>query len=382
MQKIGRKLVEIMAKTPKGTVAITADKSRLRLRWQVESKRYTLYLGIPDNPQNRKFAQAKAISIELDINSGNFDGSLAKYREKVSTKLKAESEPKKEPSPSAILQQYTEHCKHLDPRTIQKYSALVNHLRTFESEKQELIPQKFIEYLKQFQQPRTIRDRLAILKAAWKWAIKENLVPSNIWDEINAKFIKTGTKQPPKPFSKQEIGAILEGFENHKDYCFYYNYVRFLFLTGFRTGEAVGLRWRHIADNFSHIWVGEIITNGQQKPAKNHKDRIFPCNQELGEFLSSIKPAIFSANDLIFVSPKGKPINANNFCRRAWRTILTEAGIPFRKPYNTRHTFVSHCLVAGMHPLQVAPITGHDVQVLYKNYAGNVSGKAEVPRLT
>lgn len=371
-----------MSKTPAGNVAITADKGRLRLRWQTGGKRYTLYLGITDTPQNRKLAQTKAISIELDIRSGNFDNSLTKYKERSPNSKSHQAVEVKAKRSSEILQEYTAHCKHLDPRTVQKYTALVNHLQTFESTVLQVEPQEFIEYLKNFQKPRTIRDRLAILKAAWKWGVKENFASKNIWDEISPRLIKPGTKQPPKPFSKQEIAAILDGFRNHKNYYFYYNYVRFLFLTGFRTGEAVGLRWRHIADDFSHIWVGEIITNGQQKPTKNHKDRIFPCNQDLQDFLKSIKPTDCNTNNLIFASPKGRPINANNFCRRAWKTILTEANIPFRKPYNTRHTFVSHCLVAGMHPLQVAPITGHDVQVLYKNYAGNVSGKVEVPKLT
>ena len=371
------KLVEIMPKKPKGTVAITVDKGRLRLRWQAEGKRYTLYLGILDTPENRKLAQAKAISIELDVNSGNFDKSLNKY--KSTTKRTVEKPIEIRYSANEILQAYTEQCKHLDPRTIEKYKALCNHLLAFELKHQEIEPQKFIEYLKTYQKARTIRDRLAILKATWRLATSKQLTQKNIWLAIDAKSIKTGTKQPPKPFSKEEINAILKGFKESEKYSFYYNYVRFLFLTGFRTGEAVGLRWRHIADDYSYIWVGEIITNGQQKPAKNHKDRIFPCNQELKEFLLSIKPDNSTANDLIFTSPKGQPINANNFCRRAWRTILTAAGIPFRKPYNTRHTFVSHCLISGMHPLEVAPITGHDVQVLYKNYAGNVTGKAEVP---
>jgi integrase len=368
-----------MPKTPKGSVAITSDKDRLRLRWQANGKRYALYLGIADTPANRKFAQAKAISIELDIRSGNFDTTLAKYK---AQKIQANPKPDiKKIFASEILQAYTaEQSKHLDPRTIEKYNALTNHLRAFEDSNEEIEPQKFIEYLRNFQKPRTIRDRLAILKAAWRWATDKKLTHKNIWLTIEAKSIRTGTKQPPKPFSKEEINAILKGFKESEKYSCYYNYVRFLFLTGFRTGEAVGLRWRHIADDYSHIWVGEIISGGLQKPTKNHKDRIFPCNQELKEFLSSIKPDSSTDNDLIFSSPKGRPINANNFCRRVWRVILTEANIAFRKPYNTRHTFVSHCLTAGMHPLQVAPITGHDVQVLYKNYAGNVSGKAEVPK--
>ena len=42
-------------------------------------------------------------------------------------------------------------------------------------------------------------------------------------------------------------------------------------------------------------------------------------------------------------------------------------------PTCTRHTFISHALASGMNPMEVAQITGHDLQTLYDNYAGYVN---------
>jgi integrase len=39
------------------------------------------------------------------------------------------------------------------------------------------------------------------------------------------------------------------------------------------------------------------------------------------------------------------------------------------------------CLEAGMNPVVVASITGHDVQTLYRNYAGCVVSRPSVPEL-
>jgi hypothetical protein len=48
--------------------------------WSWQSRRFFLYIGLPDTKPNRKAANIKAETIELDMTSGNFDQSLAKYK--------------------------------------------------------------------------------------------------------------------------------------------------------------------------------------------------------------------------------------------------------------------------------------------------------------
>jgi integrase len=55
--------------------------------------------------------------------------------------------------------------------------------------------------------------------------------------------------------------------------------------------------------------------------------------------------------------------------------------VTYRKPYLTRSTFVSHCLQARMPPAVVAEITGHDVKTLYRDYAGCIVARPEIPDL-
>ena len=71
----------------------------------------------------------------------------------------------------------------------------------------------------------------------------------------------------------------------------------------------------------------------------------------------------------------------NNFRNRAWEPILNHLNIKYRKPDITRHTFISHALDRGMNPVDVAAMTGHDVQTLYENYAGSVSSRLRLPEL-
>jgi integrase len=75
--------------------------------------------------------------------------------------------------------------------------------------------------------------------------------------------------------------------------------------------------------------------------------------------------------DYVFYSPNGKtPIDSKNFGSRAWVEVLKELNIPHRKPYCTRKTFISHALAKGEKPVNIAKMTGHDIKVLFKNYAG------------
>lgn len=47
------------------------------------------------------------------------------------------------------------------------------------------------------------------------------------------------------PFSASERDAIIEAFENHPIHKFSAPFVKFLFMTGCRTGEAIGFKWKH-----------------------------------------------------------------------------------------------------------------------------------------
>jgi integrase len=59
--------------------------------------------------------------------------------------------------------------------------------------------------------------------------------------------------------------------------------------------------------------------------------------------------------------------------------VLESVNVPYRKPYTTRSTLISHWLEAGENPVVVAEFTGHDVATLYKHYAGSIRKRATPP---
>jgi integrase len=384
----------MMIKASKGTVVVENFKDRLRLRWRVTGRRYCLSLGLPDTKESRKLAEMKARQIELDVISGNFDTTLSKYK----PQSLVESKPTSMNliTCGELFQQFMDYkAKFLHPRSLDRYKTTLKYLQQFycrDGTHRRLIAdqpaidlgsaysEQFNVWLKSRNAERARKEFLILLSACWAWGKAKGIIETNPWQDLQ-KQVRQAPKQPPKPFTQEEVRAILAAFKIHPQYKHYADFVEFMFLTGVRTAEAIGLRWQHINDDFSSIWIGESLSRGIRKSTKTNKARYIPLNDKIKALLKARRPENYYPDDLVFPSPDGLPIDDRNFRNRAWVKMLEIAGVEYRKPYNTRHTFVSMCLEAGMNPVVVASITGHDVQTLYRNYAGCVVSRPSVPEL-
>ena len=375
----------------KGNVSVEAFQNRLRLRFRVNGKQKAFSLGLADSPENRKLAELKARQIELDIISGNFDCTLQKYKLQTQVAVQQKVDQRVTITISELFKDFIDiNAKDVYSRTLEKYQATLNYLNEFQCQDgmnqkclgdkpayflSDTCAEQFTAWLRDKNSERVLKERLGLLNACWEWAMKKQIVEYNPWKNLQ-KRIRVAPKQSPKPFTKDEVQAIIEAFKNEPHYKHYASYVQFLFSTGVRTGEAIGLCWKHISDDFSTIWIGESLTKGVRKSTKTNKARTIPVSSNLKNLLESIKLENVNPDAPVFVTRQGNPLDEHNFSRRAWQTILTRLGIPYRRPYNTRHTFISHCLEAGLNPVAVASITGHDVKVLYQNYVGLVSSSS------
>jgi integrase len=60
--------------------------------------------------------------------------------------------------------------------------------------------------------PVQCKRRLEELKACWNWAIEKQLIAAdNPWNDV-IKRIKIPPKQMSKPFTREEMGAIIQAF--------------------------------------------------------------------------------------------------------------------------------------------------------------------------
>ncbi len=357
-------------------VRVENDDGRLRLRFTHGGRRYAIAIGLPDSKVNRLVAQQKAAQIELDIASGNFDATLSKYKPPKTVAQKHE-----EMSVTGLFKKFMEaqaKAKELRTGSLCRYTATLKHLEKYFRSKSaesvdETCAEEFAGYLRGQVSVRTAKDYLILVQSCWKWA--DQRLNDNPWSNVLNK-VKPAPNQKVKPFTVTEVQAILDAFKNNRYYRHYADFVAFLFGTGCRFGEAVALKWKHIADDYSTVWIGESVSRGVRKTTKTGKDRTFTLTSKMAVMLKERKPNNCDPESLVFPAPSGKTISDHTFRRRAWKKILTSLGIEYRKPYATRHTAISHALANGANPLAVAETTGHDPQILFKHYASVIQRSA------
>jgi integrase len=351
-------------------------RDRLRLVWSYGGKRYFLSLGLADTKINRLAADIKARQIEGDIATVNFDPTLNKY--------KAVGQRSTDQTVAQLFEKFIDYKAHrVDIRTLQKYRATFGHLVDFFGQRAiALITVRDAEQFKDWMllrvEPVTLRDYLSLVNACWVWAIKQSWIELNPWMDVP---VKVKPKQRPRPFTKDEIKKILGAFRAHSRWGVYADFVEFLFGTGCRTGEVIGLRWQHVSDDAMMVWIGESISRGRRKATKTNRARDISLSPRLSELLLSRRPVDWEPDVLVFCSPQGFAIDDHNFRNRAWVDVLATAGVEYRKPYSTRSTLISHLLDMGRSPAEVAELVGDDVATIYKFYAGNVSSRPRLPNL-
>ncbi|MBF2027554.1 MAG: tyrosine-type recombinase/integrase [Oscillatoriales cyanobacterium C42_A2020_001] len=312
-------------KNQKGTVVVGAVRERLRLRWSYQGKRYFLYLELPDSAVNRKVAEAKAGLIERDMATEQFDATLDRYRAGSNQSALTVAE---------LFNKFTqERAKRNHAQSMAKYQGLQGYLGQFFRGKlaanlSEKDAEKFREWLGKKIEPVTLRERISLLNACWKWGLKKRWVTANPWEEIK---VRVPRKQRPQPFTEEEIKRIVQGFREKEPH--YLDYVEFCLGTGCRLGEAIALQWQHLTDDCSGIWIGESVSRGRRKATKTNKARVFGLSSRLQQMLLARRPADYKADDLVFPAPKGGAIDDHNFRNRAWSKVLAKAGVDYRKPY-------------------------------------------------
>jgi integrase len=384
-------------KNSRGSVVVSSVRGNLRLRlprglWK-DKKQVYLALGLTDNPPNRKAAEIKAKQIELDILSGHFDPSLKKYQAVYYETLKSEPEEQKNSITFVqIYQKYIDTKKDKAATTWKgTYTNTLNHLNSCPYQLlSEAINLK--DWVLSNKTPDAAKRILMQLNAACNWAVERDLIKANPFFGKSKVKVK---KSKPKihPFSSVEKERILSAFANSEKFSYLLPLIKFFFLTGCRTSEALALQWKHVKPDCSMISFEEAIVLGQggaqrKKGTKQSPQRSFPCNRQLQELLLSLRPANAIASNSVFSRKDGSSITHQDL-RTAWygkgsalglvRQLAADGAIEaYRPQYNTRHTMISQCLEAGISPMQIASWVGNSAEIIFRNYAGIIN-KVSVP---
>jgi integrase len=354
-------------------VTIECDRGKLRLRWFYQGKRVNLSLGVDDNALGRAFAKEKAGQIEKDYSAGHYDATLLRYKPRLMGKNPTEVSA---PELFAKWTQYVFKEKGLAVRSIEaRYkpleSALKRHLDISANQVTESKARNFAAICMESLAPNTAKARLWLLQSCWDWANgKYHIAADNPWKGIAAR-IKAQPSRKARPFSETEIKEILASFQSSRYYSHYYSVVMFLIHTAVRPGEAFALKWRSVADDFSHVAIREAVSRGHRRDTtKTGKPRVIYLSPVIAQMLMALhcnkqpKP-----DDLVFPGPRGGTLDDHMFAQRAWKRVLESVGVDYRSLYCIRHSAISHALSRGANPVELSEQTGHSKAILLSTYA-------------
>ena len=219
--------------------------------------------------------------------------------------------------------------------------------------------------------PKTHNTRLWLLKSVAAWAVTEGLLSNNPWFKVKPR---KGSKEIVKPFSQDEAARIIAGFEEF--YPAWVPFTKFLFLSGCRMSEAIGLQWRHVDFGREEICICESLPRSLdktyervRKSTKTGSVRFLGINPELTKVLKQVLPIRKNSEELVFKNSMGtNHVDCRNF-RHRWKKVLAAANIPYRRPHIIRHSFASHAIEQGCPLTGVAYLLGHsDTRMVATTY--------------
>jgi integrase len=214
-------------------------------------------------------------------------------------------------------------------------------------------------------------------KTMYKWAAQEDV--GYLDRNPLASF-----KMPKAPqrdeeiivIPRNEIGLVLAALEAKLTYrtVNWSQYTEFMLQTAMRTGEVRALRWADIKDNKILVHQNWTLTHGLKDSTKTNKKRWVPLNGKCQAILDSLpreSDYLFPWDRLAFQSYFRKKLQP-----------LHQAGLishPYR-PYDCRHTAISHWIEAGIPVPQVAAWAGNTSEVIFKHYC-NTTQEYAMPEI-
>ena len=221
---------------------------------------------------------------------------------------------------------------------------------------------------------KSIRNDLTPLRAVLDRALNDDIIDRNPLDKIKVSKLVPRTQSKSDylvdPFTTDEIKNITEVAHNHDPRIA--NFLQFAFYSGLRTSELFGLKWEDIDWRKQLAHIQRAVVERELKETKtqagNRKIVLLPNAMEA---LKNQKPYSFVGGDFVFVRPVGRGRFVDyEHLERPWKHILKYAGVRYRNPYQTRHTFASQLLSGGENPLFVAEQMGHKTTEMIMRHYG------------
>lgn len=265
------------------------------------------------------------------------------------------------------------HSKNITDTTYRRYESLTRHhiLPALGHMKIRAITKNhintFIEKMdEEGQSPRSCQQARALLSAALKRAVQDDLVSVN--PVTHSRPVKVDTPQI-HPLTCDEVKHLLEVTRD----TYMQARTRIAVLYGMRQGEALGLQWNDVDLDKGEIFVWQQVQkvkgvyvfvklkskysvrtleldNATIAALRAHKVEQNAQRLALGEEWQDF--------DLVFPGLKGQPQNSHTDFAH-WQKALATAGLPMKRLHDARHTAATMLYDQGLDIETIRRFLGH-----------------------
>ncbi len=205
--------------------------------------------------------------------------------------------------------------------------------------------------------PSTIRLAASVLHNSLEELVTRGELPANPAKGIALPKIE---KAEVTSLTVDESRTLLAGIRNTP----YEALWALLLLTGVRPAEALALRWRDVDGGVLKIsrslsWTSD---GPQIAPPKTSAGRrTIPLPDYVVQVLAERKASkdATGADDLIFATAGGTPLEWRVIKRRHFKPLLKKLGLPSIRGYDLRHTCTTLMIEAGVSPAAITERLGH-----------------------
>lgn len=358
-----------MARMPNG-ISIRGNSIQLSFPLHGVQCRETIRCGGSPTKAHIEQIKNKRQSILYEISIGTFDYSqhFPNSNSKIAKQFRKNG--KSVSVKDAILEWFKRIEKKCAASTVKDYISIIDHslIPEFGAYKlDELRPGDVKNWMVKLQETisnKRINNILIPLRQAFREAYEDEIIESNPLSRVRNLPIHT---REPKPFNQKEITKILSQLDGQN-----LNLIQFAFYSGLRTSELIGLKWEDVDLENNRIHVRRAIVRNKEKSTKTASGlRTVNLLPEAKAALIDQKQYTEQANEFVFHDSRSNiRWKSDQAIRKAlWKPALKKAGVEYRCPYQTRHTYASMLLMQGKDPMYVAQQMGHkDWGSIRKNY--------------
>lgn len=221
---------------------------------------------------------------------------------------------------------------------------------------------------------KTFNNIMTPVRGVFDYAFRTRKVKQDITTNI---LWRKHQSPGPDPLEVDEVMMALEHLSaaHHPTWR---NYFEVAFFTGLRPSELIAIHWPNVDFRRETLKVAGARVRATDKDTKTHAIRYVDLQTPALAALQRQRELAKSKTGLVFLNPNTQRKFADTAAPLAvWYDVLKAAGIRKRGARQTRHTYATLCLHAGMNPAYVSRQMGHaNAKMFFEVYSRWIDGDA------